>query len=285
MPDLEKVLQLAQIFGVSCDFLLRDDGEETPEVPAQASSVRRVSMKEAQVFLQVKEQTARPIALATFLCILSPIGLILLSTASETGMWPLSENVAGGVGLILLLLVVAVAVALFISCGIKTSPFSYLETEIFETESSVLDLVRERQKAYRPTYTRYNILGACTCILSVIPLFAGAFLTQNEFFLVTLLTFTLLIAGIGVMFFIVAGIHWASLQKLLQEGDYTRQKKKSASLTGTISVVYWLLITAAYIAYNLPTQNWKTSWVIWPVAAVLYAALMVVLNSLSERKK
>ena len=197
MPDLEKVLQLAQIFGVSCDFLLRDDGEETPEVPAQASSVRRVSMKEAQVFLQVKEQTARPIALATFLCILSPIGLILLSTASETGMWPLSENVAGGVGLILLLLVVAVAVALFISCGIKTSPFSYLETEVFETESSVLDLVRERQKAYRPTYTRYNILGACTCILSVIPLFAGAFLTQNEFFLVTLLTFTLLIAGIG----------------------------------------------------------------------------------------
>ena len=36
----------------------------------------------------------------------------------------------------------------------------------------------------------------------------------------------IVIVGIGVVFLIRAGIIWASFEKLLQEGDYTRAKKK-----------------------------------------------------------
>lgn len=89
IPDLEKILQLAQIFGVSTDYLLKDELAEAEYTESDdSSSVRRVSMEEANAFLQVKQATAGRIAFATFLCILSPICLFLLAAASETGMLP-----------------------------------------------------------------------------------------------------------------------------------------------------------------------------------------------------
>ena len=234
IPDLEKILQLAQI--VSTDYLLKDELAEAEYTKSDdSSSVRRVSMEEANAFLQVKQATAGRIAFATFLCILSPICLFLLAAASETGMLPIRENLAGGAGMIVMLLLVAVAVAMFISCGGMTSPYAYLETEVFETEYGVSGMVRERQRQYRSTYTRYNVLGACLCILSAIPLFGGAFLSENGLFLVGMLSVMLLLIGLGVIFFIVGGVNWASMEKLLQEGDYTRTKKKTSSITGVVS--------------------------------------------------
>ena len=119
--------------------------------------------------------------------------------------------------MIVMLLLVAVAVAMFISCGGMTSPYAYLEAEVFETEYGVSGMVRERQRQYRSTYTRYNVLGACLCILSAIPLFGGAFLSENGLFLVGMLSVMLLLIGLGVIFFIVGGVNWASMEKLLQD--------------------------------------------------------------------
>ena len=93
IPDLEKILQLAQIFGVSTDYLLKDELAEAEYTKSDdSSSVRRVSMEEANAFLQVKQATAGRIAFATFLCILSPICLFLLAAASETGMLPIRRR-------------------------------------------------------------------------------------------------------------------------------------------------------------------------------------------------
>ena len=286
IPDLEKILQLAQIFGVSTDYLLKDELAEAEYTKSDdSSSVRRVSMEEANAFLQVKQATAGRIAFATFLCILSPICLFLLAAASETGMLPIRENLAGGAGMIVMLLLVAVAVAMFISCGGMTSPYAYLETEVFETEYGVSGMVRERQRQYRSTYTRYNVLGACLCILSAIPLFGGAFLSENGLFLVGMLSVMLLLIGLGVIFFIVGGVNWASMEKLLQEGDYTRTKKKTSPITGVVSTVYWCVAAAVYLACSLPGHSWRESWVIWPVAGVLFAAVMAVCSALAGRKK
>ena len=84
IPDLDKILMLAQIFGVTTDYLLKDEILEMQSVSANdgvtagyrdepAEPVRKVSMKEANEFLAAKERTAGKIALATFLCIVSPI--------------------------------------------------------------------------------------------------------------------------------------------------------------------------------------------------------------------
>ncbi len=120
VPDLDKVLRLAQLFGVSTDFLLKDELEEAEYTAApqeDAPQVRSVSMEEACAFLQVKALTAKRIAFATFLCILAPICLMVLAAASEVQALHISQAFAGGMGMIVLLLLVAAAVAIFISCG------------------------------------------------------------------------------------------------------------------------------------------------------------------------
>jgi transcriptional regulator with XRE-family HTH domain len=229
IPDLEKILQLAQIFGVSTDYLLKDELAEAEYTKSDdSSSVRRVSMEETNAFLQVKQATAGRIAFATFLCILSPICLFLLAAASETGMLPIRENLAGGAGMIVMLLLVAVAVAMFISCGGMTSPYAYLEAEVFETEYGVSGMVRERQRQYRSTYTRYNVLGACLCILSAIPLFGGAFLSENGLFLVGMLSVMLLLIGLGVIFSSWAASTGPAWKSCFRRAIIRGQKRKPA---------------------------------------------------------
>lgn len=168
VPDLQRILQMSQIFGVSTDYLLKDELEENENTYEEVTNdadmpVRRVSMEEANRFLEVKRRTAPRIALAAFMCILSPIGLFMLSVASEAKMLKLSEAAAAGIGMIILLLLVAAAVAIFISCGMKTKEYAYLEEELIETEYGVFSLVREQKKSMRGV-TRDITFAAQSCV-------------------------------------------------------------------------------------------------------------------------
>lgn len=281
VPDLNKILQLSELFGVSTDYLLKDEIEENEYVETvdEEKTVRRVSMEEANEFLSTKCKTAKFTALGTFLCILSIIPLMFFGGLAEYG-YGMSENVAGGLGMVIMFTLIATAVVIFIITESKVSQFEFLEKEVFETEYGVTGMVKERKNKYKDTYTRNNVIGAALCILAVVPLFLGAFIVgenetpENEFFLVMMLCVMFLMVAVGVVFFILGGIPWASFQKLLQEGDYSKAKKRDV-LTRKIASVYWLIVTAIFLGYSFCTNGWEKSWIIWPVAGVLFAALMV----------
>ena len=135
VPDMGRIVRLSELFGVSTDYLLKDDmeREELVSVPDTDTSLRTVSVEEASAFLAVKEKSAPRIALGVMLCILSPIVLILLGGASGTGKIALSDYQATGVGLTVLLLMVGSAVAIFVTSSIRTGSFEYLEKEPIET--------------------------------------------------------------------------------------------------------------------------------------------------------
>lgn len=287
IPDLEKMVRLSELFGVTTDYLLKDEIEETEffNTSKDLSSLKRVSMEEANAFLSVKAATSKSISYAVFLCIISPICLFILGAMSEIPAYGLPENAAGGIGMIVLLTLVAAAVAIFISSGSKTAPFSYLEKEVFETEYGVRGMVTERMEQYRNTHTKCNIIGTCLCIMSFIPLFAGAIFNENnDLLLVSMLSVSFLLAGIGIIFFVQNGIIWASYEKLLQEGDYSKAKKEKSPVITAISSAYWLITTAIFLAYSLTTNNWGYSWIIWVVAGVLFPAVIGILNVFFQKK-
>lgn len=220
VPDLEKMLRLSELFGVSTDYLLKDEIEEAEHIDSSddTPSLRRVSMEEANAFLSVKLRTAKTIAYAAFLCILSPIALLILSAISESTAGVLNENIANGIGMIVLIILVAIAAVMFISSGSKTAPFAYLEKEKFETEYGVSGMVKERKTQYKDLHTKNNIAGTCLCIAALIPLFIGAIINaDSDLFLTIMLSLSFLIAGVGVICFIKTGIIWASYEKLLKE--------------------------------------------------------------------
>lgn len=287
VPELDKILKLSELFGVSVDYLLKDEMEEKEQegIAREQPNARRVSMEEASSFLAVKEQTSKTIANASFLCILSPICLIMLGGLSEVPGIGISEDAAGGIGMIVLLVMLAIAVAIFITSGSKTAPFSYLEKEVFETEYGVSGMVKERREQYRNTYNRGNVLGACICILALVPLFGSVALgEQRDVVILTMTGVLLLLIGIGVTFFIRCGIVWESFSKLLQEGDYSKKKKESKSIMTAIGTAYWLIATAVFLGYSLTTNDWSVSWIVWVVAGVLFPAVVAIVHLFEHRE-
>ena len=289
-PDLERIVRMSELFGVCTDYLLKDDMEEIPNARTDAGAEegehpRRVTLQDAQAFLEAKRITAPRIAWATFACVLSPIPLLLLAAASDTGRIALPENAAAGIGLCALLVVVAIAVVTFISCGGRTEPFAYLEKDPIAPDADVLQLARSLQDEQRPQRTRLNAIATCLCILSAIPLFLLTMLTENDFLAVCAVCMTLTMAGVGACLFVRAGIPWESLNKLLQQGDYTRTAKRGRSLMGAFSAVYWLTATAIFLAWGFHTDAWGEAWITWPIAGVLYGALAALLGAITAGKR
>ena len=288
VPDLEKMLRLSELFGVSTDYLLKDEIEEAEHIDSSddTPSLRRVSMEEANAFLSVKLRTAKTIAYAAFLCIVSPIALLILGAISESTVGVLNENIAGGIGMIVLIILVAIAAVMFISSGSKTAPFAYLEKEKFETEYGVSGMVKERKAQYKDLHTKHNIAGTCLCIAALIPLFIGAIINaDSDLFLTIMLSLSFLIAGVGVICFIKTGIIWASYEKLLQEGEYSKENKEKPSFSAAIYTAYWVITTAVYLGYSLSSNNWGQSWIIWVVAGVIFPAVVAITNAFEKKSK
>ena len=87
VPDMNRILAMSRLFGVSTDYLLKD--ELVPEDAAPASGtvqntgaedlpLRQVSMEDANAYLDAKREEARLVAPGVMLCILSPVFLLVL---------------------------------------------------------------------------------------------------------------------------------------------------------------------------------------------------------------
>lgn len=289
IPDIDKIVQMSRIFGVSTDFLLKDElAAAEPVCVEDTPSLRRVSMEEASAYLELRRAAAPRMALATFLCAVSPICLLLLS-AMDTMNWISSSLTAVGIGLCALIVFVAIGVSIFMSCAAKAKDFEFLESEAFETEYGVTGMVREREKEFRGTSSRLTMIGTVLCILSVLPLFAViAFMPASDgVFYVAAVCVLLFMAALGCMAFVYVGTYRDAMQKLLEEGDYSRSNKSRGNVIGTLSTVYWLIVTAIFLwamfSPNKPMMARET-WIIWAIAGLLYAAILPIVKLIFRRR-
>lgn len=291
IPDMDKVVQMSRLFGVTTDFLLKDEieiEEHTQSEPVDEPPLRRVTMEEASAYLALRREAAPKIALATFLCIISPVALLMLAAMSELSRFGISENAAAGIGLCVLLVLVAIGVALFLTCSTKARDFDFLEEVPFETEYGVSGMVKERKQSFAAAYARLNIIGTVLCILSAVPLFVSMYMETADVVYVAAVCLLLIIAGMGCVAFTYGGTIQSSMERLLEEGDYTRQQKSRRSIKGAVSTVYWLLVTALFMWYTFgPSSNGQArySWFIWAIAGVLYSAVMLVVNLIQRSKR
>ena len=278
IPDLKRILQMSELFGVTTDYLLKDEIEEEPLNEYTETNTIKVSMEEANQYLDIKSKGSRIVANATSLCILSPVPLIVLGTMTE-------DHILIGFSLVLLLVLVAIAVYLFVNYGLRESHMQHLEKEIFETEYGVSGMVRERRDKYEPTFTRNIAIGVVLCILSVIPTIMAGVMEVEDYMSGISVGLLLIIVSIGVNILIRAGMIKSSYDTLLQEGEYTIEEKHLKKKTDAFSGAYWCLMVAIYFGWSFWTNNWKFTWIIWPVAGVLYAAVLGMVKMTIEGRE
>ena len=278
IPDIDKIIRMSELWNVSTDYLLKEE-----EALEQKSSQRRrqVSPEEAEDFLALSREAAPRIATGVLLCILSPVCLLLMGVLSEKSrifgnVALIPENVAGAIGLVVLLVLVAIAVAVFITTGMRLSKYEYMEKEWLEIPKDVVMMVAGEKENFAVTF-RYSItIGVVLCIVGVIPLVVLSIFTEDDLLLVVGVCALLVFVAVGVFFLVHAGMIHASYDKLLQTGDYTPGRKKAEKFSGA----YWSVVVAIYLGYSFLTGNWGFSWIIFPVAGVLYGAISAVLGAI-----
>lgn len=291
IPDLDKILKLSEIFGVTTDYLIKDELEEEEYAPSQMQenesesdrSVHKVTMEMANEYLQIIDWTAGKTAFATMLCILSPIVLLMLGAMSEMPDYHISENAAAGIGICVLIVLIAIAVTIFILCGMKTKKYEFMEKEDIETAYGVSGMVKEKRDAYHSPYVTQLVIGITCCICSVIPLFGTLAVSESDFYMVSAVCMLLTLVAIGTYFIVRSAAKMNAVNQLLEEEDYTRQKKhENKKMSGPV-MVYWLIATAIYLAWSFTTNDWDRTWIIWPVVGVLFPAFYAIVNGIRKK--
>lgn len=277
VPELDKILKLSRIFGVSTDYLLKDELDEAqtrPLDPAPEKALPVIEAEEAERYMALVKTLSGRLAWAVSLFIISPIFLIFLGALSvET---PLKDVMAGGLGLAVLLVIVAIGVAICISCSLRLGTYEHLATEDFRLAEGVRESV-EKKKLDFGLHFRHSIAGGVTaCILGVVPLMLALGLGTANFWGAMGICALLLMVAIGVHFLVRAGLVHESFTKLLQEGDYTPQNKAISRKTSWFSGAYWCTAVAIYLAISFLSDAWHITWVVWPVAGLLLDRKSVV---------
>lgn len=291
IPDLDKILKLSEIFGVTTDYLIKDELEEEEYAPSQMHenesesdrSVHKVTMEMANEYLQIIDWSAGKTAFATMLCILSPIVLLMLGAMSEMPNYHISENAAAGIGICVLIVLIAIAVTIFILCGMKTKKYEFMEKEDIETVYGVSGMVKEKRDAYHSMYVTQLVIGIACCICSVIPLFGTLAVSESDFYMVSAVCMLLTLVAIGTYFIVQSAAKMNAMNQLLEEEDYTRQKKhENKKMSGPVTV-YWLIATAIYLAWSFTTNDWDRTWIIWPVVGVLFPAFYAIVSGIRKK--
>lgn len=339
MPDIQKIMAMSELFGVSTDYLLKDELEELPATaiavdyaassgqvdssdPAAASTVGSttdspdgstagdssgdavstsktvapklsVSLDTATEYLDAIARTSRPTAGAITLFILGPALLVSLATYSEDALYfdpmRISPDAMGIAGICIMMLFIAAGVGLLILQDMKLAKFKQFKEASLELQYGVEAAVRRRAESTESLRYMQQAAGVCLTILSAIPFLIASYYGTGLIFALGFFSAAILVS-LGVYLLVYSGIIRDGYRVLLQEGDFSHDEKsnkrdsKSAALKyRPIARAYFGTITLLYVGYSFITKDWKSSWIIWPVSALLYHIIISILNALKKK--
>ncbi len=257
---------------------------EIVDKQTNSSPVKTVSMEEVDEYITLSEQTSKKIAIGVMLCIYSPIVLILLFSLQEYKML-VSENIATSVGISVLLIMLVAAISIFILSGVKMEKFEYLKTQTIAIDSYVDNYLKKREEDKKFGDTVLTIIAIALCILGVIPLIVvGTIFENNEFLEGITLISLLLIVGVAVYLFIVAGTSQECIKTLRQVEDFSKEGKKTNKIIDRISGPYWILTTLIYLSWSFITMEWGYTWIVWPISGILFGLISAILSSFQKNE-
>ncbi len=275
VPSIDKILQLSQLFGVSTDYLLKDDMEVVEPIETDDTPLRKVTVEKANAFLQFRTETAKKISLAIALFIVSPIAIFMFDAAGTSKAFRISEGPAATVGTCLLFVIVAIATVLLVIEDHKAAEYKFLSKCEFDTEYGVSGIVKREKDRFSKRRSHLNAAGIALFILSPVPLFlSSAFLPNSDIVYDFSVSILLALVALGTFLVSYCGTITAGFNILLQEGRYTPEAKaKGAPKKSVFTQVYWAAVLIIYFIAFFPLGMRTYNWVIWVIAAVAYKPL------------
>lgn len=238
------------------------------------------------------------------LCILSVISPIIFSTFEAI-------EVFGGVGLFV---IVAIGVLLIVFSNYSKDDFLTIKTVRCSIDEDTYSYVKNETREYNKTYSIYSAIAIAFFILSVVPPilfdkfnseFADNIGASLLFVFVAFGVFLLVYANIkkNALIFILNStdrkketinksdeekFENMSNEKKVYYDPSTWNKDEDAQEIASIKnpkvrkilSVYWPTVTCAYLLWSFVTFDWHISWIIWPIAGVVYS----LIKALSDKE-
>lgn len=290
IPSMDKIVELSKIYGVSTDYLLKDEMEEIPgEIVADlngGNATRVVTVEEIRDYQKNIGLTKDKYALGVMLCIWSVVPLMILEAISITSNGGLSEDTASIIGVALVLVIVAAAVGIFKMNGSGLHKYDFLDgEEEFSLEYGAEGILKKEMEELLPIHQKKTAAGIILCIISAIPILLSSIFEANEEYSYYAVAILLVLVGIGVFQFVSSNMEMDVYKKLLQIDDFKPENKRAGKKLSVFSTVYWLLMVAVYLLWSFLSMEWEITWVIWPVGAVLFAAVYAILSAVTAKNR
>lgn len=290
----QNVLGAAPISGLPASGLPATSAQAIPGAPGASATPATpqhppITLQEAQSLAAAQHRTRFRHSIAVALFVIAAIPLIVLPSAAQAGLVPLSQNAAAMVGLLFLLVLVASGVMLIIGLSREFSSFSRLREGNFSRNPVVTgwaeDLVQQNERG-RITALQISVMcwvfsPAPVLLFSLIP-------TESPlqgFWSVVGVAGTLVMVATGLLILLPAT--WANTvyETLTKSNAHAGSKDDERSLVGVIAAFYWPITTAIFLAWSFIGDAWGQSWIIWPIAGVLFGALAGGIGSIESYRE
>lgn len=282
----EAVGQVISEFG-NLDDLAESIGLTPHDTASDPSGLPEVFIddKEVDEYLDRRKRFSRGIGFGVFLAIISSSVLIANSGYYEHVSSIGNESIALLPGLVFQFVTLITAIVLFIINGINSEKF-----EKYGKQNNILSPQKERE--VQAAKDRFNPRFAISVALGVGLILAGAFVIilvstlwqDNEFYQSLAVSFMLFLLAIAVYLFTSGGIRLDSYNSLLNHGSYTTDRIRAESKTDILAGPYWVLVTAIYLIWSFVTGNWHITWIVWPIAGIIFALIVSIVEAIEKSR-
>lgn len=273
IPDIDKIIDMSKLFGVTTDYLLKDDMETAQYADGTNDGPRKIGLEETNAFIADKISYMKKVGLGVTLCILAPVPLITLPVLCG------AEELGAGIGMVSLLAIVAAAVAIFIISSYSQERYKFIERGEFELSYGVEGVLRHKLEGSGPRRTAIIAIGVVLCIISPIPLIVAGLTNAGDFVCAIFTALLLVIVSFAAYLFVGTSGCKDAIDMLLRQGDYDAAEVRHNERAGKLGGIYWPLVTAGYLAWSFVTNRWDMTWIVWPVAGVLFGAICAIVKA------
>lgn len=284
IPDLTKIIKLGEIFGVSTDYLLKDDIESVESnTVVEDDDVRLLNVREGQEFIELNYNYSKKVAKGVLLLITSIIPMLFLTGISEASNSILNEKISMGIGITLLFLMVAFGVVLLIGTGDSSRKINALKNEHFELDYGVSSILKEALEVFSPRYHKTLAICITTFIISPVPIILSGIFNASDLFLMFMVILLITLVAAGVYCLIPISAKFNAYHLLLKTGDYDPKEVERRKPIERFASFYWPLVVAIYVGWSLFTMDWGITWIVWPIATLLFAAIAGLISFVREK--
>ena len=285
IPDLNRIIMLAELFDVSTDFLLRDENEAFDSHDENKKpDIIQISLEQAAKYIENKMEVSALITKGVILCLCSVVPLFFFLAMAETNRLNLTGNIAAAIGVVCIVVMVSMGINFFLRANQYESDIAVIDKEAFELAYGVHGVFNEKLTKFRPTYNRRLSLGIFMFIISFAPLMFASMLFRGPSITLMMLIVLMLIIAAGIYIVSPVAAKYEAYNNILKDGPLDTVKSRRVKRAEKLAAFYWPLLIAIFLGWSLWTMDWGVTWIIWPVGAVLFAALVGLMELLDKEE-